>query len=120
MIKVIDNILKFVEEDAKAVDRALNRMAIDIERYSKATVPVKMGQLRSTGRHVRVGFLNYRTEYNKEYAAFQEWGGDPDRGIVVRHYTTPGTGKFYLKHAGDRVKKDAINYLRQEVRGIKV
>lgn len=117
-IKIIDNIVKFVKAEANATDRALNRMAVDIERLAKVRVPVDKGQLKSSGGHRRVGFLNYRTEFNKEYAAYQEFGGDGKR--VVKRYTTPGTGKFYLKSSGDQIAEQAVTYIRNEVSKIKV
>ena len=117
-IKVIDNIQQFVVQNEAAMDRALNRMAIDIERASKARVPVDKGQLRASGYHMRIGPLNYRVVFNKEYAAYQEFGGDGRR--TVKRYTTPGTGKFYLKDSGDRVKENALSYIKQENNNIKV
>lgn len=114
-IKVINNIMKFVKHYNNGMDRALNRMAIDIERLAKARVPVgKTGQLKASGKHRKVGNLRYHTEFNKEYAAYQEWGGD-GKGKVVRNYTTPGTGKFYLKRSGDEIKKRAWQYVKQEM-----
>ncbi len=110
-VKVVSNMAKFVSQSTKAFDRALNRMAIDIERLSKAQVPVgptksqnsnshSSGQLRSSGHHMKVGFLRYVTYYNMEYARFQEFGGDENR--TVHNYTKPGSKKFYLRDPGKR------------------
>lgn len=109
---------RFVQENATAVDRSLNRMAVDIERLAKTVVPVDKGQLKASGRHVAVGKFHYRTEFNKEYAAYQEFGGDGKR--TVRKYTTPGTGKHFLRNSGNTIKKNAIDYFKQEVRRIHV
>lgn len=117
-IKIIDKIQDFVKENGTAIDRALNRMAVDIERLSKTRVPVRKGFLKASGRHERMGFMNYRTIFNKEYAAYQEFGGDGRR--VIKNYTTPGTGKFYLKSSGDEIKKNALNYIIQEGKRVKV
>lgn len=126
-LKVIDNILGFVRNNGNAMDRALNRMAVDIERQAKSRVPVSAtlamgnkrgggGHLRASGTHRKQGFLKYIVEFNKEYAAFQEWGGDGKR--IVRHYTTPGTGKFYLRDAGRNIAGKAFDYFKQEARSI--
>lgn len=117
-LKIINNINQFVQKNATAMDRGLARAAVDIERLAKAKVPVDKGQLKASGRHIKVGFMKYRTEFNKEYAAFQEFGGDSTR--TVRKYTTPGTGKFFLKNAGDTVKGRILGYFKQEARTIKV
>lgn len=118
--KVLDNILKFVEQHNHAMDRALNRMAIDIERLSKTRVPVDKGPLKSSGRHRKVGNLHYRTEFNKEYAGYQEFGQRRDGTHRVKNYTTPGTGKFFLKSSGDEVAERAWSYFRQEAKKIRV
>lgn len=118
MLRIINNIGKFSKEYFNALDRALNRIAIDIERLSKTQVPLDKGQLRASGYHRRLGFLNYRIIYNKEYARYQEFGGDDRR--VVRHYTTPGTKKFYLRDPGNLIKGRALEYLKRELGTIKV
>lgn len=117
-IKIIDNILKFVEKNAQATDRALNRMSTDIERLSKNRVPVKKGPLKSSGKSIKRGFMDYRVVYNMEYAAFQEFGGDKKR--VIKNYTTPGTGAFYLKSSGDKISEKSLDYLKQESARIKI
>lgn len=117
-IKIIDNLAKFTTGYLKAVDRALNGMAIDIERLSKAVVPFKKGQLKSSGTHRRVGFLVYHTIFNMEYARFQEFGGDDKR--VVRHYTYPGKKKFYLRDSGNQISKNALQYFLKETKKIKI
>lgn len=117
-LTIINNIAKFLVQNERALDRALNRMAVDIERLSKVRVPVDKGQLKSSGKHVKVGPLHYRTEFNKEYAAYQEFGGDGKR--IVRNYTTPGTGAHYLKNSGDQIKKNAWGYIKAEVNRIKI
>jgi len=123
IVTVIDNLPKFAELTLQAWDRSLNRMAIDIERLSKAQVPVgptkkqsrnshSSGQLRSSGHHMKLGFLSYITYYNMEYARYQEFGGDGKR--TVRHYTKAGTGSFYLKNPGDLIASKALEYFMNE------
>jgi hypothetical protein len=113
-----DNLMRFVMNNANAMDRAMNRMAVDIERLSKAQVPIKKGPLRASGHFERSGLMKYKVWFNKVYARFQEFGGDGRR--TVRRYTTPGTKKGYLKDAGQEISKNATNYLRQEASTVRV
>lgn len=117
-IKIVDKMPDFIVENAEAMDRSLNRMAIDITRLSKERVPFMHGQLRASGHFESYGLMKYKVIYNKEYAAFQEWGGDGVR--VVRRYSKPGTGPFYLKSSGDDITAKAINYIKSEVGNIRV
>jgi hypothetical protein len=118
MIKIIDNIMKFVKNNAVAMDRGLNRMAIDIERLSKEQVPVDKGQLRSSGNHSRVGIMKYKVTYNKVYARFQEFGGDDSR--TVKNYKYPGKKKGFLRDPGRIIAKQAFSYFKQEARTVTV
>lgn len=113
---IIDNLPKYVKENANALDRALNRMSIDIERLSKSQVPLLKGQLRASGYHTRRGIMSYSVGYNKVYAAYQEFGGDGRR--TIKHYSKAGTGKGYLKDPGDTISKQAFQYFTSEVRNI--
>lgn len=117
-MKVINKLLDFVRKNSGAMDVALNRMAVDVERLSKAQVPLKHGQLRSSGSHVKNGPLSYSVSYNKKYARFQEFGGDDKR--VVKNYSKPGTKSFYLRDAGKEIAKNALNYIKQEVQSIRI
>lgn len=118
MLKVIDKMVIFVRENANAMDRSLARMAVDIERLSKAQVPLKSGQLRSSGHFVKKSLLKYQVIYNKVYARFQEFGGSAGR--VVKNYTSAGTKKFYLRDAGRTITKDALNYVKSEIKKINI
>lgn len=119
MVKIVDKMVAFVKENANAMDRSLARMAVDIERLSKQKVPLaETGQLRASGRQERKGLLRYQVSFNKAYARFQEFGGDSRR--TVRKYTTPGTGKFYLRDSGRIIAKDALNYVKSEIRSINI
>lgn len=116
-ITIINKIMNFVKNNADAMDRSLNRMAVDIERLSKDQVPVDKGQLRSSGTHSRIGYLSYKVTYNKVYARFQEYGGDAKR--TVRHYTYPGRKSHYLSDPGHIIARQAVNYFLQEARTVK-
>ena len=117
-LKIIDNIGKFVIESTNALDRSLNRMAIDIERLSKQQVPHDKGQLKASGSHRKIGPLRYQVVYNKEYAAYQEFGGDGKR--IVRNYSKPGKKKFYLRDPGDLISSRALDYIKSESDRIKI
>lgn len=114
--RIVDKIKSFAENNVNAFDRALGRMAIDIERLSKEQVPFKKGQLKSSGYHHRKGLMNWEVVYNKVYALYQHEGGDGRR--VVRKYSYPGKKKHYLKDPGEIVAKRAVDYLRQEANNI--
>jgi hypothetical protein len=111
-VKIIDNMKGFIQKNTTAMDRALNRMVVDIERLSKEQVPFLKGQLKSSGYHKKKGLLNWIVAYNKVYALYQHEGGDGKR--VVRKYSYPGKKKHYLKDPGDLISKKAVDYFRQE------
>lgn len=80
-------------------------------------VPIKTGQLQSTGIVDSRGEFTYVAQFGNglEYARYQEFGPDGKDYTgkkKVWDYTTPGTGNYYLKTAGDSVAKEGIkNYL---------
>lgn len=133
-IKIIDKMVEFATQNTDAMDRALGKMSADIERMAKQQVPVSAtkamkraagsrvtrggGHLQSSGRTTRLGILSFAVIFNKEYAAYQEWGGDGKR--VVRKYSTPGTKKFYLRDPGDLITSRGIEYIKNEASNIKV
>lgn len=117
-VTIDDKMPRFVIENGNAMDRALNRMVVDIVRLSQAKVPVLHGQLRSSKTFGQTGGLQYYVQYNKVYAAYQEFGGDGNR--TVKNYTKAGTGKFYLRDSGEEITKKALDYFKMEARSIKV
>jgi hypothetical protein len=121
--RIVDKSLAFVTASTNALDRALNNMAIDVERLSKAQVPFKHGQLKASGYHRKDGKLKYIVGFDKEYAAYQEWGGATDKnGVVrvVRKYSASGKGKFYLADPIKLVTSKAYNYFEQQINKIKI
>lgn len=133
-IKIIDKMVEFAVKNTDAMDRALGKMSVDIERMAKQQVPVSAtkamkrsagaratrggGHLQSSGRTTRMGLLSFAVIFNKEYAAFQEWGGDGKR--VVKNYSTPGTKKFYLRDPGELITSRGLEYIKNEASNIKV
>lgn len=116
-VKIVDNIMRFARNNADAMDRALGNMSIDIERLAKMTVPFKQGPLRSSGHGIRTALLKHKVVFEKEYARFQEFGGDARRR--VRHYSRPGSKAHYLKDAGDEVTKKAVDYIKREAMAVR-
>jgi len=121
--KIIDHSLSFILASTNALDRALNNMAIDVERLSKAQVPFLHGQLKSSGYHRKDGKLKYIVGFDKEYAAYQEFGGATDKkGVtrIVKKYSTAGKGKHYLADPIQLVTSKAYNYFEQQINKIKI
>ncbi len=116
-LTVIDNIKRFMKNNEDAMDRALNRIAIDVERLSKEKTPLLHGQLRASGHHARIGRLNYIMAFDKVYAAYQEAGGDGKRKI--KNYSKAGTGAHYLRDSGDTISQKAVSYFRSEAERVK-
>jgi|SRR3990172_3665425 len=122
-VKVINKLNKFAKENSGAMDRALNAMAMDIERASKEVVPVAMGELKASGHHIKLSHLNWEVRYghygpSMPYARYQEFGGDGRR--VVRHYSQPGKKAHYLRDAGVIVSRKVLDYIREQANGIRI
>ncbi len=99
-----DKMPQFRRSMLNVMDNALREAARDTLINARIRTPYgKTGHLRSESDIKKVGNLKWRVSYYKVYARFQEFGGDSKRR--VRRYTTSGTGKAYLKTAGD----DAVN-----------
>jgi len=97
------------------IDDALKESARDIHRNARDRAPIKQGMLRAESDFHREGFLHQRVSFWIEYARFQEFGGDGARR--VKKYTTAGTGKRFLKTAGDDgAKKLALTIKKHTAR----
>lgn len=115
----------FMRNTDAAIDRALGHMAMDVETLAKSKVPVSNtkasgnsrgggGHLQSAIQHRRTGNKKFEVVANKEYARYQEYGGDGKR--TVRKYSTPGTGKRYLRDAGEKVSSKMMLYLKGQIK----
>jgi hypothetical protein len=69
---------------------------------AKNKAPLKTGDLRADSGIESPRPLVKRIYFDKEYAVYQEKGSRRDGTRVVRKYTTAGTGKEFLKNAGDK------------------
>lgn len=107
-VVVIDKMPQFKNSMESVFNDALKEGARDIIIAAKTRAPLDKGQLRADSDVSNPSHLKWRISFWKEYARFQEFGGDATRR--VRHYTTSGTGKAYLSTAGNnmRLKLDGI------------
>lgn len=100
-VKVINRLPRFKQTLYVVLDDALKEGARDIRLHAKEKAPYKMGHLRANSDFTQIGRLKWRVSFWEVYARFQEFGGNNKRR--VRKYTTSGTGKHYLKNAGDQM-----------------
>ena len=112
-IRVTNKTSRFTSVNERVMETALEQMSLDVEILAVAKVPYKGGDLQRSVEHKRVGRLHHRTQFNEDYAAYQERGKRRDGTRVVRRYTTPGTGKGFLKGAGQQVDKQKMKYVKQ-------
>jgi hypothetical protein len=98
---VVDRMPIFKRSAYNVLNDALIEGAKEVLINAKTRAPYKKGPLRSNSDAHQIGKLHQRISFWLEYAAYQEFGGDGKR--VIRNYTTPGTGKHYLKKSGDEV-----------------
>lgn len=115
IVKVEDKLPRFYKLTALSLDSALERMAKDVMRMASIRVPYKSGALQNAIKPRKIANMRHRVEVSKPYALYQERGMRKDGSHVVRKYTTPNTGKAYLRSAGESVSKNVINYIKQAV-----
>lgn len=100
-VRVVDRMPQFKRNAKSVMNDALREASRDILVLSRNKAPYQKGGLRTDADAKMVKQLHWKVSYYKEYARFQEFGGDSKRR--VRNYTTPGTGKKYLSNSGKRV-----------------
>lgn len=81
----------------------------DFKRQSTPITPLKEGPLR---KNVRISVIGHRgtIHWKQKYAWYQE------RGYTngpVRKYTTPGTGKHFVKRTAAAIMKQYKKYFRK-------
>jgi len=84
----LNAVLRMAQEEMMAIARPIT--------------PLKKGDLRGRISR-RITPRSAELEWEMEYAAFQEAGGDGKR--VVRKYTTPGTGKGFVSRSSKEVNR---------------
>lgn len=110
---VTNKIMDFGERTVEVFDSALGRMGKDIEQIAKMKVPLKDTNLFKEIKYEKIGTLKHKIIVDSDYAAYQERGRRFDGSHVVKNYTTPGTGKDFLKGAAQQVVDKGIEYLKQ-------
>lgn len=98
-----DKLPEFSRKTKSILDDALREASSDALRDARTHAPYLKGGLRSDSDTKSVGNLKWRISFWKEYARFQEFGGDDKRKI--RNYTWPNVGAHFLKNAGDEQVK---------------
>lgn len=119
-VRIVDKAKEFMSANTETLDTALARMAQDIKILAIARSPYKSGALQRTADAKTDGKLKHRVVFDKEYASYQERGSRADGSHVVRKYSTPSTGKNFLKDAGQSVAERAINYLVQAASRVRI
>lgn len=117
--KVTDRTQQFHKALQGTMQTALKRMAKDILLRAKMRVPLAGGDLMESGHTETVGKLHERIGFDTDYAAYQERGKRRDGSHVVKNYSTPSTGKDFLKGAGEKVSQDTLKYLQQAANNTK-
>jgi hypothetical protein len=102
-VRIVDKMPQFKISARNVLDDALKEGARDILIKAKNKAPYDKGGLRGNTEISTPKLLSKRISFGIEYARFQEFGGDDKR--TVKNYTTAGTGKHYLKNAGDEVAR---------------
>jgi hypothetical protein len=98
-VRVNDKLPVFKSRLYAVMDDALKEAGRDGLIKAKTYAPFDKGGLRGESEVRKISVMRWRISFWKEYARFQEFGGDSKRR--VRNYSTSGTGKAYLKRAGD-------------------
>ena len=120
MGKVVFNskIKRFIEKNREVLDFALERMGKDGVNLTRMRIPYKEGDLYDAVEWVKLEVLNHIIRIEKEYAGYQEFGRRKDGSKVVINYSTPNTGSNFLRGAGEILKRDALNYLKQAAQSV--
>ena len=100
---IINRMPSFSRSVDSIMEDALREGGRDILVKAKTKAPFQKGGLRSESDVSSQGRLKQRVSFWKEYARFQEFGGDSKRR--VRNYSHSGTGAHYLRDSGDEQAK---------------
>lgn len=108
-LKVVDRLPKFRSSLGVVMNDALREASRDVLVKAKTKAPYQKGQLRSDSQVKMERPLLWKISFFKEYARYQEFGGDGKR--TIKNYTTSGTGKRFLSKSGDEVSNKMSRYL---------
>lgn len=119
-VRVVDKSASFVKRNSDMMDIALDRMAGDVEQIAETKIPLLSGKLQGEVKKKRISSMHHQVRVDSDYASYQERGRRKDGSRTVRNYTTPGTGKDFLKNAGKSVSSKSVKYIRQAASRVKV
>jgi hypothetical protein len=117
-VRVNDKLPFFKSRLYAVMDDALKEAARDGLIQARNYAPFDKGELMGQSVVRKLSVMKWRISFWIEYARFQEFGGDSKRR--VRNYTTSGTGKAYLKRAGDEQSNKITNKFRKHAMRVKV
>lgn len=100
---VKDRMPQFKRSLVNVMGDALKEGARDGLIKARTKAPFEKGRLRAESDIKKINDLKWRIAFYIEYARFQEFGGDGKR--TVRNYSASGTGKGFLRSAGDEQAK---------------
>lgn len=116
----------FMKKNDAFLDMAMGRMAMLVEVALKTTagMPVSNtkasgnsrgggGHMKSETRFFKNGRGKWRTEVDKQYAAYQERGARQDGSHPVRNYSTPGTSSGYFRRAIDTLDRQRDSVIHE-------
>ncbi len=83
----------------RAADQAVAALAEQMMNDSRDKIPKQEGTLRDIGRIEKPQEGDRDLVWSNVYAGYQWYGMRADGTHVVRHYTTPGTGKMWVEQA---------------------
>ena len=95
---------------------ALRLIGEDVKQESTFKTPKLHGYLRDNCRVVPTsGKMETQIIWSEPYAQYQERGMRYDGSHIVKHYTTPGTGKEFAKNAVKKVvtAERLANYMKR-------
>ena len=106
-VKIDNRLPAFTNSMKNVMGDAVKGAASDLLTDAKNHAPYKDGGLRANTEIDRLDRLRYMVWFHIEYAAYQE------AGVNVKNYTTAGTGKDFLKNAGDAQQERMDNMFKR-------
>jgi len=117
MITITDHSPEFKQKVFFKIRGALNETARDILIDATNKAPFVKGGLRSDKQVKSPEPLVRHIIFGSVYAGYQERGERKDGSRKVKKYTTPGTGKHFLRNAAKKHKPNFIKNIKKHLRG---
>jgi hypothetical protein len=118
--RINDKLPQFKRNLYQVLDDGVKESARDILIDAKNHAPFLHGMLRSDSGIEKTRPLRAKVYFDAEYAYYQEKGQGRDGTHVVRKYTTAGTGKHFLKNAGDKMQTKMLIKFKKHAQRAKV